>query len=174
MDNSAYVILSGLPKPQNYYDLRKIAGMTPAPIEAIPKALSNSFCSLLAYERSQMIDSTTPSPNQDAVAMGRLIGDGALFLQLCDIAVHPEHQGKGLGKRITKQLMEYVDEHAKDAYVSLVASQMGQGLYAQYGFEDLVPHYGMFRCPRIQNDQEYRRKKEEKVATLLKSREEIL
>ncbi|KAF2205877.1 hypothetical protein GQ43DRAFT_158507 [Delitschia confertaspora ATCC 74209] len=115
-----------------------------------------------------MLNSTTPSPTGHAVAMGRLIGDGALFLQLVDVAVHPDHQKKGLGKRIMGLLVEYVDEHAPHAYVSLVADPMGQELYPKFGFEDVRPGVGMFRCRRIQENREFKRKREETIKGLMR------
>lgn len=150
MNDSDYVVLEGLPSPQLYHDLRKLSGMTPPPLEAVPKSLANSFYCILAYERKGMIDAATPGPGQKAVAMGRLLGDGALFLQLCDVAVHPDHQRRGLGKRIMQKLVDYVDEHAPYAYVSLVAEPKAQKLYPLYGFRDVAPSVGMFRMMRRQ------------------------
>jgi ribosomal protein S18 acetylase RimI-like enzyme len=148
MANSDYAIIEGLPTPQVYHDLRKLSGMTPPPLNAVPKALANSFVCFLAYERKHMVDESTPGPDQKAVAMGRLLGDKSLFLMLCDVAVHPEHQRRGLGKGIMQKLVEYVDEHAPSAYVSLVAEPMAQKLYPQYGFKDVSPSKGMFRMLR--------------------------
>lgn len=155
MDNSQYVVLQRLPTPQEYHDLRKLANLTPPPMEAVPKALANSVAGFVAFERKLMLDDTTPSPDQPAVAMGRLVGDGALFLQLCDVAVHPDYQGKGIGKQILKASKDYVDAHAPHAYVSLVAEPLGQKLYPQFGYEDVKPSIGMFYCPRIQNNPEF-------------------
>ncbi|KAF1942134.1 hypothetical protein EJ02DRAFT_346095 [Clathrospora elynae] len=148
MTDSDYVVLEGLPTPQVYHDLRKLSGMTPPPLEAVPKSLANSFCCILAYERKHMLDDVTPGVEQTAVAMGRLLGDGALFLQLCDVAVHPDHQRRGLGKRIMQRLVDYVDDNAPHAYVSLVAEPKAQKLYPLYGFKDVAPSVGMFRMIR--------------------------
>jgi ribosomal protein S18 acetylase RimI-like enzyme len=150
MGDSPYVVLEGLPSPQTYHDLRKLAGLTPPPLEAVPKSLANSFCSIVAYERKHMLDDTTPGPEQDAIAMGRLVGDGALFLILVDVAVHPDHQRRGLGKRIVQTLVNYVDEHAPQAYVSMVADPPAQKLYPLYGFQDVKPSIGMYRMIRGQ------------------------
>lgn len=147
-DSEQYVILEGVPSPQVYHDLRKLAGMTPPPLEAVPKSLANSYVGLVAYERKHMLNDTTPGPEQEAVGMGRLVGDGSLFLIMVDIAVHPEHQRKGIGKRIVQRLVDYVDEHAPWAYVSLVADVPAQKLYPQYGFKDVKPSVGMFRMKR--------------------------
>lgn len=149
MGDTEYIILQGLPTPQRYHDLRKLAKLTPPPLdalaEAVPKALQNSFACFVAYERKLMANDTTPSPGQDPVAMGRLIGDGGLFLQLCDMAVHPDHQRRGLGKRIVGTIVEYVDANAPHAYLSLVADPPGQRLYPQFGFTDVKPSLGMCR-----------------------------
>jgi ribosomal protein S18 acetylase RimI-like enzyme len=162
-----YIILQGLPTPQEYHDLRKAAGVTPPGSEmmeeVVPKALQTSFACYVAYEREGMLNDTTPGPAQSPIAMGRLSGDGGLFLQLTDVAVHPDHQGKGIGKKIMKKLVDYVDQHASHAYVSLVAEPKGQGLYRQMGFEDVKPSMGMFRCPRIQNNAELRKMREDKA-----------
>jgi GNAT superfamily N-acetyltransferase len=171
MGDSLYVILQRLPSPQNYHDLRKLANLTPPPLEAVPKSLANSFACFTAYERKYMADETTPSPDQPAVAMGRLLGDGALFLLLVDVAVHPDHQGKGIGKRIMNKLVDYGDEHAPHAYVSLVADPLGQRLYPKYGFEDVKPGIGMYRCLRIQNDREFKKAREERSAAMLRGPE---
>jgi GNAT superfamily N-acetyltransferase len=141
-----YVVLQGLPSPQVYHDLRKLANLTPPPAEAmaetVPKSLQNSFACFVAYEKERMIDEHTPGSEQDAIAMGRLLGDGALFLQLVDVAVHPHHQCKGLGKRIIESLVGFADENAPHAYVSLVADPPGQRLYPKYGFENVRPSIG--------------------------------
>ncbi|KAF2476346.1 acyl-CoA N-acyltransferase [Lindgomyces ingoldianus] len=168
MDAPEYIILPHTPSAQDYHDLRKIANLTPPPMEAVSKALANSFVCFSAFERKDMLDDTTPSPGQHVIAMGRLLGDGALFLQLCDIAVHPDHQRKGLGKRIMKEVINYVDKNAPHAYVSLIAEPLGQKLYSQFGFEDVKPSAGMYRCLRIQNNPEFKRMREAKGEAMIR------
>lgn len=169
---AAYVVVQGLPSPQVYHDLRKLANLTPPPAEAmaeaVPKSLKNSFACFVAYERKHMVDDETPQADQDAVAMGRLLGDGALFLQLVDVAVHPDHQSRGLGKRIMELLVAYADKHAPHAYLSLVADPVAQRLYPKYGFEDVKPGIGMYRCLRIQGDPEFKKAREERVMAAMR------
>ena len=98
MASSKYVILQQNPAPQEYHNLRKAAGLTPSPLEAIPKALAGSWVSFVAFERNPMESNTNPTESRPVIAIGCPIGDGALFLQVVDIAVHPAHQRKGLGK----------------------------------------------------------------------------
>jgi GNAT superfamily N-acetyltransferase len=60
--------------------------------------------------------------------------------QIVDMAVLPEHQGRGLGKQIMAALMEWLDREApKTAYVSLIADGPARHLYAKFGFEDVSP-----------------------------------
>lgn len=69
-----------------------------------------------------------------------MIGDGGLFYQIVDIAVEPEHQGRGLGKRIVGALMEELKRIVPaEAYVSLIADGQANNLYAQFGFEPTAP-----------------------------------
>lgn len=72
--------------------------------------------------------------------MGRLVGDGGCFFQVTDIAVDPDHQGRGLGKLIMAGIMEYVDsELPKTAYVSLIADVPANKLYEKVGFAETAP-----------------------------------
>ena len=77
------------------------------------------------------------------IAMGRLIGDGACFVQVTDIAVHPDHQGQGLGTQIMQALVTWMDAHLpQGCYVSLIADPGAERLYEKFGFE---PRNGMAR-----------------------------
>jgi ribosomal protein S18 acetylase RimI-like enzyme len=72
--------------------------------------------------------------------MGRVIGDGGTAFQIVDIAVEPEHQGKGLGKQIVAALVDHLRANAPpSAYVSLIADGDAQFLYAKYGFAPVMP-----------------------------------
>jgi ribosomal protein S18 acetylase RimI-like enzyme len=72
--------------------------------------------------------------------MGRLIGDGGCFFQVVDIAVEPQHQGRGLGKAIMSAIMNYVNiELPSSAYVSLIADVPANKLYEQFGFNETAP-----------------------------------
>ncbi|UFH50599.1 GNAT family N-acetyltransferase [Pseudomonas sp. KNUC1026] len=58
-----------------------------------------------------------------------------------DIAVLPDHQGKGLGKRIMAEILKYIDAQVPESgYVSLIADGPAQHLYAQFGFTQTAPH----------------------------------
>jgi GNAT superfamily N-acetyltransferase len=74
------------------------------------------------------------------VGMGRVVGDGGLFLFVVDIAVAPAWQGKGLGRRIMQALMD--DVHARApvrTMVALIADGTAHELYAKFGFKLVAP-----------------------------------
>jgi GNAT superfamily N-acetyltransferase len=108
--------------------LRRIAGMSPRSEEAARIGLPNSFYGVHII------------CGDDVVGMGRIIGDGACCFQLCDIAVDPAHQGRGLGKWIVGALMEYLRLRVPaGAYVSLIADGDARFLYAHFGFTPTAP-----------------------------------
>ena len=69
------------------------------------------------------------------MGIGRIVGDGALFFEVVDIAVVPEHKGKGLGARIMGALMSFLRSNARPgAFVGLVADPGVSAFYERYGF----------------------------------------
>lgn len=127
-------ILDRAPTPEDHARLRDAAGMSTLPAASTPRGLVGSWFAV-----------TARAPTGEVVGMGRLIGDGALFLQVVDVAVDPAHQGRGIGSAILRRLLDHVDRHAPDAYVSLVAEPPGQALYRRCGFVDVAPSLGMKR-----------------------------
>ena len=106
--------------------------------EAMPASLAGSCCGVVVTD----LDGT-------AVAMGRAIGDGAFFFYLQDIAVHPGHQGKGLGRMVTGRLLRNIKDLAGgDAFVGLFATDPAVALYQREGFDDRSDMVGMWRMLR--------------------------
>ena len=122
-----YVLTAETPQPEDYLRLRVAAGLTPKADAAAARGLPNTWFAVVVRR------------NGDAVGMGRVIGDGGLFLQIVDMAVEPEHQGRGLGKAIMKALMTEIKVRAPGAYVSLIADGNASRLYSLYGFEPTAP-----------------------------------
>jgi ribosomal protein S18 acetylase RimI-like enzyme len=69
--------------------------------------------------------------NEKLVAVGRALADGVDCSYLCDIAVHPDYQGKGLGKDIINKLKEFSSGHRK---IILYANPGKEGFYEKLGF----------------------------------------
>ncbi len=124
----AYEIVPEIPSVADYRRLRVAAGLSPKSKEAARAGLPNSVHAVIA--RCEGL----------AVGMGRIIGDGALFFQIVDIAVDPAHQGRGLGKLIVAALVEHLKQRAlPGSYVSLIADGEAHRLYAQFGFKPTAP-----------------------------------
>lgn len=69
------------------------------------------------------------------VASGRLAGDGAVFVYVTDIMVHPSHQRLGLGTAVMDALMAWADQHVPaKAFVGLFTGRNLNGFYEQWGF----------------------------------------
>ena len=125
---SPYTIRLTIPAVATYQLLRVAAGLSAKSTEAAAKGLPNSLFAVQVLL------------GDEVVGMGRIIGDGGCFFQVVDIAVLPAHQGKGLGKRIMREIRAFIDsEVPASAYVSLIADGQAQDLYAQFGFQHTAP-----------------------------------
>lgn len=121
-----YSLIHTVPSAEDFCRLRKISGLSPRPLEAAKAGLPRSCYGVHILWQGQ------------PVGMGRIVGDGALNFEIVDIAVDPEHQGKGLGRLIMETIVTWLDTHAfKGAYVTLVADV--PELYAKFGFESVRP-----------------------------------
>ena len=126
------------PTTDEYLNLRAASGLSPFSRQAAERGLAGS------------VHAVTLRAGQELVGMGRLIGDGGCFFQVVDIAVRPDHQGQGLGTRIMRALMDWVEaELPTSAYISLIADGEANRLYARFGFAATAPaSIGMaFRKP---------------------------
>ncbi|ELY98022.1 GNAT family N-acetyltransferase [Natrialba asiatica] len=125
----AYSIREAVPDPETFVALREAAGLPSRSREGIERGLPNSVFGVTVVRE----------PTGDPVGMGRIVGDGGTVYQITDIAVHPDHQGQGLGTRIMRRLDAYLEAQAPPrAYVNLVADV--DGFYEAFGFEETRPH----------------------------------
>ena len=123
-----YTLAERLPTVSEYRDLRRLSGLSEKTIEAAERGLPATLFAVVI------------EADGAAIGMGRVIGDGGTAYQVVDIAVLPAHQKKGLGKRIVTALVAWLRANApKSAYVSLIADGPAKDLYAQYGFEPVMP-----------------------------------
>ena len=65
------------------------------------------------------------------VGAGRALADGLDCSYIADVAVHPKHQGIGLGKEIINQLVELSRGHRK---IILYANPGTEAFYTRLGF----------------------------------------
>ena len=62
---------------------------------------------------------------------GRALADGLDCAYIADVAVHPGHQGRGLGKAIIRHLVDSSRGHKK---IILYANPGTEGFYSKLGF----------------------------------------
>lgn len=119
--------------PLEYVGLRNRAGLSPKSVEAAKTGIPNSLYSVCVRENGKLI------------GMGRVIGDGACFFQIVDVAVDPQKQGQGFGKKIMLKIESYLDRAAmKGSYVSMVADE--PEFYQKLGYKLTAPgSQGMYK-----------------------------
>jgi GNAT superfamily N-acetyltransferase len=123
-----YSILREVPSVETYRALRRGSGLSEKTTEAAERGLPRSLFGV------QVLLDATP------IGMGRVVGDGGCFFQIVDIAVLKEHQGRGVGKTIMREIVDYIEVHVPESgYVSLIADGEAHELYAQFGFVPTAP-----------------------------------
>ncbi|KAA9370143.1 GNAT family N-acetyltransferase [Ochrobactrum quorumnocens] len=128
MNPPAYSTFARTPSVEEYLHLRAVAGLSPFSKEAAIQGLKGTAFAVVIVQEDK------------AIGMGRLIGDGGCFFQVVDIAVDPQHQGRGLGKAIMDAIMQHVNAELPDsAYVSLIADVPANKLYEKFGFQETAP-----------------------------------
>jgi GNAT superfamily N-acetyltransferase len=116
------------PSVEDYLDLRATSGLTPRTAAEAEGAVGGSWCWSVVVHGGR------------AVAMGRVIGDGAWYFHVADMATLPDHQGRGLGRRVLTDLLEQIDAVAPARpYVTLMADAPGRRLYEAMGFVETAP-----------------------------------
>lgn len=75
------------------------------------------------------------------IGVGRVLADGIDCAYICDVAVHPEFQGQGIGGEIISRLVELSRGHRK---IILYANPGKQGFYARLGFKRMNTAMAIF------------------------------
>ncbi len=99
--------------------LYQIAPLGDKKPEELKLAFSNSRYKCFVFDGSELI------------AAGRALADGIDCSYLCDVAVHPGYQGRGIGKAIIVKLKEMSAGHRK---IILYANPGKEGFYRKLGF----------------------------------------
>lgn len=98
----------------------------PADLE---KAFSNSMFRFFVYDSGRL------------VGVGRALADGADCSYICDVAVLPSHQGRGLGKEIVAKLIALSAGHKKILLYSVPGKE---SFYRHLGFRRMTTAMAIF------------------------------
>jgi ribosomal protein S18 acetylase RimI-like enzyme len=108
--------------------------------ERLKTVFTNSMFRRFAYEDGVL------------VAAGRALADGADCSYICDVALLPSHQGRGLGHALIDQLVELSRGHAK---IILYAVPGREGFYARHGFRRMTTAMAVFQDPEAATERGY-------------------
>lgn len=75
------------------------------------------------------------------VAVGRALADGRDCSYICDVAVHPDYQGQGLGKAVVSKLIDLSKDHRK---IILYAAPGRESFYRKLGFKRMKTAMAIF------------------------------
>ena len=106
MNDFKYDLVDNVLHADDFLRLRKEVNFTLKTSEQAEIAIGNGLFNVAAIS------------NGVVIGMGRLIGDGAMYWYLQDIAITPQYQGKGIGRAIVMHLIEYVKKTANKLYLS--------------------------------------------------------
>ncbi len=112
--------------------LYKIAPLGNKPPDVLETSFSNSMFKCFVFDGAQL------------VGVGRAVADGVDCAYLCDVAVHPDYQGIGLGKDIISKLVELSSSHKK---IILYANPGKEGFYKKLGFLPMNTAMAIFSNP---------------------------
>jgi ribosomal protein S18 acetylase RimI-like enzyme len=109
--------------------LYRIAPLGEKKPDALKIAFANSMFKCFVYEHDKLI------------GVGRALADGIDCSYICDVAVHPDAQGIGLGKAIVNRLRELSAGHRK---ILLYANPGKEEFYRKLGFKRMRTAMAIF------------------------------
>ncbi|HVN16417.1 MAG TPA: GNAT family N-acetyltransferase [Anaerolineales bacterium] len=70
------------------------------------------------------------------IGLARVVTDYAIFAYLCDVIIHEDYRGHGLGKWLMESVLAHPDLQGLRRWT--LATRDAHGLYRQYGFDSLT------------------------------------
>jgi ribosomal protein S18 acetylase RimI-like enzyme len=112
--------------------LYEIAPLGNKPPDALATVFGNSMFTCFVYAEGVL------------VGAGRVLADGLDCAYIADVAVHPQHQGRGIGKAIIRKLVALSQGHKK---IILYANPGTEGFYRALGFLHMNTAMAIWRDP---------------------------
>jgi GNAT superfamily N-acetyltransferase len=128
-------LIDHVPTPAEYRALCTAVGWADIiDFDAAPASLVRSLFGVVAVDGGR------------AIGMGRLVGDGAMYFYVQDVAVDPDRRHEGVGEAIVARLVAHVRTRVtREAFVGLFAVAGTEPFYGRHGFERRDGMVGMFR-----------------------------
>lgn len=101
----------------------------------VKKALKNDLYSVCVFDENNLI------------GIGRVIGDGGIYFYIQDVIVHPDYQGKGVGKTIMERIELFLRGKAdNNSFIGLMAAEGVKDFYRGFGYEERAENRpGMYK-----------------------------
>lgn len=110
-------------------ELYRIAPLAEKSPQDLQRAFSNSLHKFFIFANDKLIGA------------GRALADGVDCSYICDVAVHPDFQGTGLGKSIVSNLVELSKGHKK---IILYSYPGKEAFYKSLGFKRMSTAMAIF------------------------------
>ena len=132
MDDYAWVDDDGSVDWDELSELYRVAPLGNKPPDALRTVFGHSMFTCFVYAGEAL------------VGAGRAMADGLDCAYIADVAVRPEHQGRGLGQAIIRRLVAAARGHKK---IILYANPGTEGFYRKLGFLDMNTAMAIWHDP---------------------------
>lgn len=111
----------------NLYKIAPLGDKAPNDLKTV---FSNSMFKCFVYSDKTLI------------GVGRALADGMDCSYICDVSIHPDYQGKGIGKDIINKLIELSKGHNKIILYSIPRKEQ---FYFKLGFDKMNTAMAIFK-----------------------------
>lgn len=129
MTNFTWTYDSSLINWEQLSELYRIAPLGDKPADDLKTVFTNSKFTCFVFD------------NEILIGVGRALADGVDCSYICDVAIHPEYQGLGLGREIISTLVKLSANHKK---IILYANPGKEGFYNKLGFKQMNTAMAIF------------------------------
>jgi GNAT superfamily N-acetyltransferase/catechol 2,3-dioxygenase-like lactoylglutathione lyase family enzyme len=129
-------IIPKIPSADKLFELVKSVGWNPSLPSAVESQFRSASYAVVAED----------TETEDIIGCAFLLGDNKSFYYVKDVIVHPEWQGKGIGTKMMRDIMAWLETNgAENATVGLFTGEHLAPFYKQFGFEQACGMYTQVR-----------------------------
>ena len=111
----------------NLYKIAPLGDKKPSDLKTV---FDNSMFKCFIYDDNKLI------------GVGRALADGIDCSYICDVAIHPDYQNKGIGKKVVNKLIDFSKDHNKIILYSYPGKEQ---FYAKLGFDKMNTAMAIFK-----------------------------